>query len=135
MYLNLCRSNLSVYIYVYIFLLTVAGTHCIKNKAIDVKKALSKTELSKLQAGKNTSNDTNQNTTNNPEWNTRGSNGPVGNEIWSGPRGVNGPTMNIPPGGYGPGPNWGKSIIFFSIQEFMKDKFLQSVQLYIINNV
>ncbi|XKL59437.1 hypothetical protein PGB90_000453 [Kerria lacca] len=85
----------------------LAGTHCIKNKAIDVKKALSKTELSKLQAGKNTSNDTNQNTTNNPEWNTRGSNGPVGNEIWSGPRGVNGPTMNIPPGGYGPGPNWG----------------------------
>ncbi len=86
----------------------MAGSHSIKNKTLDVKKALSKAELSKLQAGKNNNNDSNQHSVNTPDWNQRGPNGPMVNDGWSGPRPPNGPPMNMPSGGYGPGPTWGK---------------------------
>lgn len=91
----------------------MTGNHSIKNKAVDVKKALSKAELSKIQANKTSNNDSNQNTNCTPDWNTRNLSNNMVNDNWSMNRGSGGPppmNMNggIPPGGYGgPTTNWG----------------------------
>lgn len=89
----------------------MAGNHIIKNKPVDVKKALSKAELSKIQNNKNTSNQTDQGGKA-PDWNARDAGNAMGNDVWSGPRGACGPPMNMGGGmggggGYGTGPNWG----------------------------
>lgn len=85
----------------------VGGSHSLKNKLIDVKKAFSKAELTKIHAGKNASNETNQNVNNRPDWNSQGPPGAMVNNNWNYPTMPNGPPMNMAAGGYGPRPNWG----------------------------
>lgn len=85
----------------------MAGKHSIKNKVLDVKKALSKTEMTKLN-NKN-QNHENTNSRNNHDWNARGSYDSGHNDGWSGPRGPGGPiNMGVP--NYVPTPAWGKLI-------------------------
>lgn len=72
-----------------------------------MKKAFTKAELTKLHAGKNTPNETNQNANNGPDWNSQGGPGQMINNNWNCPTMPNGPPMNMAAGGYGPRPNWG----------------------------
>ena len=96
----------------------MAGKHSINNKLLDVKKALSKTEMTKL-SNKN-QNHENSNSRKTSDWNSRGSGDPGHNNGWSGQRGPGGTPMNMGPNmgvpGYGPAPAWGEFVWIDFIQ-------------------
>lgn len=93
----------------------MAGKHSIKNKLLDVKKALSKSEMTKLNNKNQNYENSNSRSTN--DWNARGS-GDINNDGWSGPRGPPCPPMNMGPNmgvpGYSPAQAWGKFITIIS---------------------
>ena len=87
----------------------MAGKHSIKNKLLDVKKALSKNEMTKLN--NKYQNYENSNARHSSEWNGRGSGDGGRNDGWSGHRGSSGPHMNMEPNmGYGSGSSWGECV-------------------------
>jgi heterogeneous nuclear ribonucleoprotein A1/A3 len=93
----------------------VAGKHSLKNKLLDVKKALTKIEMTKLNI-KNQQNNENNNSRNNSDWNARGAGDVRSNDGWSsGYQGAGGPPTNMGPNmgvpGYGPTPAWGELVM------------------------